>query len=267
MATLPLPERSTRLHFKGLRRIGALVLREMSTTYGRNPGGYIWAILEPAAGIALMTLIFSLAFNTPALGTNFAIFYATGLIPYMMFSEITNKLAQSINFSKPLLSYPAINAFDAIFARFILATVTQLLVAYLILFGIMLSYDTQLVPNLTAVVEAYAAVSMLSFGVGVLNCFLVTRFPVYQRIWGIMMRPMFLLCGIVFLYDQIPQPFQGILWFNPLVHVVGMSRAAFYSSYDAAYVSGVYVAGFSLVCLLIGLALLLRFHRFLVSEA
>jgi capsular polysaccharide transport system permease protein len=254
------------MNFLGIRRIVALMLREMSTTYGRNPGGYIWAILEPTAGIALLTAIFALAFASPALGVSFPIFYATGLLPFLMFSEITNRLAQAINFSKPLLAYPAINAFDALIARFILSTLTQLLVAYLLLFGIMTFYETQLIPDLGAVVEAYAFVAFLSLGFGVMNCFFVTRFPIYQMMWGIMMRPMFLLCGVVFLFDQVPQPFRDWLWYNPLVHVVGMSRAAFYVNYDAEYVSQGYVLLISCLCLLVGLICLLRFHRYLVNE-
>ena len=29
------------------RTISALIMREMQTTYGRSPGGYLWAVLEP----------------------------------------------------------------------------------------------------------------------------------------------------------------------------------------------------------------------------
>ena len=42
------------------RAIGALILREMSSSYGRSPGAYVWAILEPVAGIALLSLVFVL---------------------------------------------------------------------------------------------------------------------------------------------------------------------------------------------------------------
>jgi capsular polysaccharide transport system permease protein len=34
-----------------MRTIVALIMREMATSYGRSPGGYIWAIAEPVAGI------------------------------------------------------------------------------------------------------------------------------------------------------------------------------------------------------------------------
>ena len=39
--------------FASLRCVIALMLREMATTYGRSPGGYLWVMLEPIAGIAL----------------------------------------------------------------------------------------------------------------------------------------------------------------------------------------------------------------------
>ncbi|SLN15352.1 Polysialic acid transport protein KpsM [Aquimixticola soesokkakensis] len=267
---LPLPQARTRkphrLLFPGGRRIGALILREMVTTYGRNPGGYIWAVLEPALGIALLTLVFSLTFASPALGRNFPIFYATGLLPFLMFVEITNKLSQSINFSRPLLTYPKVNVVYALLARFILATITQLMVVYILLIGIMLCWDTQLVPDLPRVTETYAVVALLALGMGTLNCYLTTRFPIYQRIWSIIMRPMFLLCGAVFLFDAIPDRFQNILWYNPLVHVVGMSRQAFYASYAGEYVSPLYVYLFSLTTLLIGLLLIRREEHFLINE-
>ena len=56
------------------RTILALILREMSSTHGKSPGGYLWMVLEPALGIALLSAIFSLGFRSPRLGTNFPIF-------------------------------------------------------------------------------------------------------------------------------------------------------------------------------------------------
>jgi capsular polysaccharide transport system permease protein len=56
-----------------------------------------------------------------------------------------------------------------------------------------------------------------------------------------------------------------LLWFNPLVHVVGQMRRGFYPTYEGAYVSPGYVLGLSAVCLLAGLLLLGRYHRDLVN--
>ena len=46
-------------------------------------------------------------------------------------------------------------------------------------------------------------------------------------------RPLFLLSGILYLYDSVPTAFQAILWWNPMVHVIGLMRSGFYGSYDA----------------------------------
>ena len=72
-----------------LRVLFALMVREMATKFGRSWGGYIWAIAEPLGGIMLLTVAFSFAFRKPPLGTNFALFYATGIIPFYLFSNVT----------------------------------------------------------------------------------------------------------------------------------------------------------------------------------
>lgn len=242
------------------------MLREMATTYGRSPGGYVWAVLEPVAGITLLTLVFSVAFRAPALGSSFPQFYATGMVPFLLFSGLTAKLAQSLNFSKPLLAYPAVTWLDALLARFVLNLMTELLVGYIVFSGIQILFDTRVIPDYTVIFQAYLMVATLALGIGTLNCFLVSRFTVYQQIWSIAMRPMFLLSGIFFLLGSIPQPYRDWLWWNPLIHVVGLMRRGFYPSYDAAYVSQFYVYGLSLTCLTLGLVLLRRFHRELLHR-
>jgi capsular polysaccharide transport system permease protein len=83
--------------FASLRAIGALILREMTATNGRSANGYLWAIAEPVGGILLLTVLFSLGFRSPPIGTNFAIFYATGLVPFMFYQSLSSKVAGAIS--------------------------------------------------------------------------------------------------------------------------------------------------------------------------
>tara|TARA_R110002049_G_scaffold117332_2_gene270537 strand:- start:120896 stop:121711 length:816 start_codon:yes stop_codon:yes gene_type:complete len=252
--------------FASLRTISALVLREMVTTYGRSPGGYLWAVIEPVAGIALLTLIFSAGFRAPALGTNFPIFYATGMLPFLMYNDLAGKVALSLLFSKPLMAYPAVTFVDAIIARFIVNLLTQVLVVYITFGGIMLIFDTRLLPDYPTIVTAFGLAALLGLGVGTMNCYLFTRFPVWQRAWSILMRPMFIISCIFFTFETIPQPYNDYLWYNPLVHVVGLVRRGFYSSYDGSYISVLYLLALSLGLLMSGLLLLRRHHRFLLND-
>ncbi|MEM7238462.1 MAG: ABC transporter permease [Pseudomonadota bacterium] len=262
----PLPSRPLRRRFASLRAIGALVLREMATTNGRSPGGYIWAVLEPAAGIALLSVVFAAAFRTPPIGISFPMFYSTGMLIFLMFNDLQNKIAQSLLYSRQLLAYPTVTFMDAIIARFALNLMTQLMVGYIILLGCMTLFETRVTPDLPVIVQAYALTALLAIGVGVLNCYLFTRFDVMQRAWSILMRPMFILSGIIFLFEMIPAPYADFLWYNPLIHVTGLMRRGFYSTYEAAYVSPLYVIGLSLVCLTLGLVLLRRHHRDLLTR-
>lgn len=266
LPTAPKGLHRTRRPLASLRTITALVLREMVTTYGRSPGGYVWAILEPVAGIALLSVIFSAGFRAPALGISFPLFYATGMLPFSMYSDISGKISLSILFSKPLLAYPAVTYLDAILARFIVNLLTQLLVAYLVLFGIMTFFDTQIVPNYPVIIMAFTLAAVLALGIGTLNCFLFVRFPLWQRTWSILMRPMFIISCIFFVFETIPQPYRDYLWYNPLVHIVGLMRHGFYANYDAPYVSLTYVLGLSMLCMMSGLLLLRRTHRMLVND-
>lgn len=253
--------RRHRRSFASLRTIAALVLREMSTTNGRSPGGYLWAILEPVASIALLTLVFSVAFRNPALGINFPLFYATGMIPFTIFTDISGKVAQALNFSRPLLAYPSVTFIDAILGRFIINMLTELMVAYLIFAGILLFFETRVILDLPRIGLSALLSGLLGLGVGTLNCFLFTRFPIWQQVWSILMRPMVIISCTFLLFGTIPQPFRDYLWYNPVVHVVGLMRAGFYANYDASYVSVPYVLGFSGVCMVMGLILLRRYHH------
>ncbi|MDZ4393503.1 ABC transporter permease [Cypionkella sp.] len=249
-----------RRRFASFRTITALVLREMATSYGRSPGGYLWAVLEPVAGIALLSAVFALLFRAPALGINFPLFYATGMIPFVTFSSVSAKLAQAINFSKPLLAYPSVTFLDAILARFILNMLTEIMVAYLVFTGILLIFETRVLIDLPIIAEALLLAGALALGVGTLNCFLFTRFPIWQQAWSILMRPMFIISCVFMIYNNLPEFLRGWLWYNPLVHIVGLMRRGFYSSYDAPYVSQGYVLGFSAVCLVLGLIFLRRYQ-------
>ena len=252
--------------FRTIRTVAALMLREMSTTYGRSVFGYLWAILEPVGGILLLTAVFSLALRTPPLGTSFPLFYASGLLPFGGYLAISGKLAQALRFSRPLLAFPAITYVDPILARFLLNGLTQLVVAALVFSSIILGARLDVILDYSSLITALAMVLALSFGVGVMNCFLFMRFPSWERVWSIVNRPLFFISGIFFMFEQIPEPYTSFLWFNPLIHVIGMTRKGIYATYNADYVSVFYVVGVSGALAVLGLLLLRRHYRDLLNS-
>ncbi len=248
------------------RAIGALILREIITTYGRSPGGYIWAILEPAAGITLLTLVFSVGFRTPPLGTSFALFYAAGILPLMMYTDISTKLAQTIQFSRALLTYPRVTFLDALIARFMLNFLTQMMVHFIVLGFILIFLKPTTTLDYSKIGQAYILTLALAMGIGTLNSFLTLAYPVWQTAWSILNRPLFLVSCVFFIFESVPQPYSDYLWFNPIVHIAGLMRDGFYPFYQPTYVSIAYPLAVAALTTMAGLFLLNRFHRDILDK-
>lgn len=253
--------------FKSGRVVMALMLREMSTTYGRSPGGYLWALLEPIGSIAMMTLILAvgLRIRVPSLGTNFPLFFATGVMPFMMYQRTQAKVANSLQFSRALLFYPGVTFVDAILARFLLSVLTQLMVTYIVMTGLLLIYDTRLMFDATPVILSLTLASALGLGVGTLNCYLFSLFPLWTSLWGILTTPLFFMSCILFVLEDLPAYARNVLWYNPLTHITGLMRQGFYPTYEATYASPVYVFSIAGVVLAFGLLLLGRHYRAIIN--
>lgn len=256
-----LPKASTNRKFASLRTIAALILREMSTTYGRTPGGYIWAILEPLAAILFLSLGFALVVRSPSLGSSFLLFYASGYLPFTLYMSISNMTAKAIRFSAGLLKYPSVTWVDALLARFLLNSATQILVGALLIGGILILEDAHAVFYAPPVLESLGLAMLMALGVGTVNCVLIGLFPIWDTVWSIITRPLFLASGVLFIYEDMPITAQKILWYNPLMHVTGLFRTGIFPTYSADYVSPLYVVTIALTLLTLGLILMGRFHR------
>lgn len=259
------PVRSSPRRFASARTIIALMLREMSTRYSRTPGGYLWNVLEPLAAILFLSLGFSLFLRSPALGTSFLLFYATGYLPFDMYGTLARSCGMAINFSRSLLRFPAVTWVDALLARFLLNSLTSILTSVLLLVGILAVTDSRTILDMPPILQAMGLAMLLGLGVGATNCVLMGMFPVWNVIWGILNRPLFIASGIFFLFDEMSPTAQAVLWYNPLIHIVGLMRTGFYPTYTAAYVSEIYVLVVSLSLLTLGLILLGRYHRDLIN--
>ena len=244
-----------------LRTISALVLREMASRYGRSPGGYMWAVLEPIGVIAILSLGFSLLMRSPPLGSSFVMFYATGFLNFNFSASMSTTRARSLRFSRSLLAYPIVSWMDAILARIILNGLTSLLVAYIVLTGVVMVTGEVVELKMGAILLSFVMAASFGVGVGLVNCVLIGFFPVWGTVWSVVTRPLFLISGVIFIYDDFPPNIQAILWWNPLIHASGEMRYGFYPMYEASYASPLYVFSVALSLIALGLVLVRRYNK------
>ena len=71
--------------------VKALFLREIKTRFGKYRLGYLWAALEPMAHMLIMLAIFGYVMHRTMPDISFPVFLINGIIPFFVFSNITNR--------------------------------------------------------------------------------------------------------------------------------------------------------------------------------
>jgi len=244
--------------FRTARVIMALILREIGSRDSRSSLGFLWSFIEPIGTVMLLSVAFAIVSKNPRLGTNFPLYYVTGVVPFHIYSQVGAKVASSIRFSRQLLGFPSVTVIDALFARFILNYVINLLVFVCLVTMVIWWYDLRITIDIEAAALGLIMAGCLALGIGTFNSVLFMAWPAYENIWGIVSRPMFLMSGVIFLIDDLPDPIFNILWWNPIAHVVGQMRHAFYPGADESWVDPSYVFLVCAVTFLIGLVTLRR---------
>lgn len=237
------------------RVVAALLIREIAARFGSKPGGYVWALLDPAAHVLLLTIAFQAIARAPALGVSFPLFFATGYVAFQFYQAMTSYLNGAVRANKSLLNYPSVAPIDTVVARYFLQFGTTAMVAVVIL-GVIVAW-MRVPPELSwpPILEAAFVGSVLGLGIGLINNVMFVKYPLYEKVFGIVNRPLMLISGIFFLPDAIPHPYREILLLNPLTHVIMRFRTGFYDEYRAIGLDMSYAHMFAFLTLFFGMLL------------
>jgi capsular polysaccharide transport system permease protein len=241
-----------------LRVVRALLRREMTTRYGRSAGGYFWAVAEPVGMVCMLALVFSAVTHVPPLGGSFIAFFGVGYIGFTFYRATAETMSSSLTSNWPLLRFPNVNPYDAIIARLILQALTNIAVALVVIVGAFALTQEPVRLDHLQIVAAFGAATLLGSGVGMCNAVLFMISPLWQRVFPILNRPLFLISGVFFLVEDMPTDVQTALAFNPLVHVIGALRHAIYPVYHVRHDILLFPALVGLGLVLVGLLLMRR---------
>lgn len=234
------------------RVVGALLLREMR---GRSRLGYLWAVLSPIFHLILLTALFTAIKHRPApLGESLALFLATGLLPYKLFTGLSGRTHSAIRGNEPLFAIPVIKPIDPVLARIMLEALTFVCVCFIVFTGLA-AMDLGMAPRQPIELAcAFFALGLLGTGIGVFNAAVARLFPVWERVYAVLTLPLFITSGIFYVPDLLPQKIRDVLVWNPVLHGVEWFRSGFYDDYGHLTLDRGYLLECGLAALLIGLA-------------
>ncbi|KAA8729081.1 ABC transporter permease [Ewingella americana] len=235
--------------------IKALFLREIKTRFGKFRLGYLWAALEPMAHMLIMLAIFGFIMHRTMPDISFPVFLINGIVPFFVFSNITNRSIGAIEANQGLFNYRPVKPIDTIIARAILEAMIYAVVYVLLMVIVGLAGEEFEVTKMVTLVLVWVLLVILSCGIGLIFMVVGKTFPETEKFLPILIKPLYFISCIMFSLHNIPKDYWPYLLWNPIVHVVELCREAVVPGYISEGVSLNYLAFCALVALFVGLAL------------
>lgn len=237
------------------RVIGALLLREIITRYGRHGVGVLWIILEPmmfTLGVATLWTLAGLHTLTDIPVIAFAV---TGYSSVLVWRNAASRCSKAIEPNLSLMYHRNVKVIDIFISRILLelvgatASLTVLTVFFAFL-GVMNWPE-----DITLVLSGWLLLSWFALALGFLVGAISERSETFERVWHVITYLMFPLSGAAFMVHWLPDAGQrAVLWF-PMVHGVEMIRHGYFGNIVHTYENSTYFILVNLLLTLVGLAL------------
>lgn len=237
------------------RVIAALLLREIRTRFGRARIGYFWAIIEPIFFVIILSALFSAAGRTAPVGTSMVMFFLTGLLTFFLYRNLSNRIGAALNNNRAILTYPIVKEIDTIIARGLLEIFTFLFSAIVIFIAALMLDIAHFPSRLPQIALGLLFLTILGFGVGMINAIISQFSTTWKNINNLMNRPMFFISGVFFVPENLPPAAREFVLWNPIVHGVTWVRYGYYPNYRASSLDIEYLMGWAFAVLLIGFML------------
>lgn len=235
--------------------IFAVFIRELNTRFGQYRLGYFWAVLEPLAMVAVLSSVRVLLGASAIAGLSFPVFFATGVIAYLLFSHITTTSLNAVESNLGLFSYQRVKPADVFTARALLELLIALGTACIIFPGLHYIGFTYSWNDTLKVIAVVFCLFLFSCGVGLTACILGPLWQESKKVVPVLIRPLFFISGVFFPANALPDSVRGYALFNPLLHVTELLRGAMFNEYQSQEGSLFYLFLCSIGTLLFGLGI------------
>lgn len=236
------------------RVVGALVRRDLRTRFGRTIFGPLILLAWPLSHALFLMALYALTRRLSPVGTDAAVFFATGVLPYVLFLYPARSIMVfSIFVNRPLLQIPIVKPFDLLAAQ----TVGQIIISFWVtaLFGLILFiFGIDVVPRRPeeAIFATFATI-YLGAAIGCLGGVLYALIRAWLAVQILALIVMYFTSGALFVPEMLPQKARDAIWFNPLFHCVEWFRAAYYDYYSYGMLNRTYLLSCATALLLLAL--------------
>lgn len=248
------------------RVIHALMLRELTTRFGRENIGFLWIMVEPLLFAGLIALLWRVTKGPFEHGVDIVAFVISGYIPMVLFRSSVNRAVNSFTANGSLMYHRQIKILDLILVRFLIELIGHMM-AYFFIYIALRAFD--LFPPLYDI--GFLLLGWLYFSLFTLSVTLVIAplsemSEAIEKIIPVTNYMMIPFSGAFFLVGSLAPNAANAALYSPPVHAMEMMRyGVFGPSIDAQF-DFMYPLTFCLPCMTLGLVLCRSVRKRLVVE-
>lgn len=237
------------------RVIGALLMREIITRFGRHNLGFLWLFAEPMMFTLGVTILWNLVGANHGSNLPITAFAVTGYSSVLVWRNTVSRTTTAITPNLSLMYHRNVRVID-IFASRILLEISGATISFSILSLIFVAIGWMEPPE--DILKVFCGWLLLAwFGTSLALAIgaLTERSELVEKIWHPISYLLFPMSGAAFMVDWLSPAFQKVVLFLPMVHGVELLREGYFGSAVHAHYDIAYTAIFCLCLSAIGLSL------------
>ncbi|MCS4534526.1 ABC transporter permease [Neisseria montereyensis] len=243
------------------RVIGALLMREIITRYGRNNLGFLWLFVEPLMLTLLIVFLWKFLRADSVSSLNIVAFVLTGYPMAMMWRNTSNRTIGAISANISLLYHRNVRVLDTIISRTLLEVAGATIAQVVIMAGLIAIRWINVPNDIFYMLLAWLLMALFAFGLGLIICSIAFKFDSFGKIWGTLSFILMPLSGAFFFVSSLPVQAQKYLLWVPMIHGTEMFRHGYFGSSAGTMENPWYLLLCDLVLLFVGLTMVAGFSK------
>jgi capsular polysaccharide transport system permease protein len=246
--------------------ISALMIRELTTRFGRENIGFLWIMAEPLMFGGLVSIMWRVIKGPSEHGIGIFAFVVSGYIPLTLFRHVVSRSISVFVANGSLMYHRQIRVLDFVLVRFIIEFVGGMM-AYLFIGILLFSFGLFPVPySMSALIGGWLLYSLFTLSLAFVIAPLSEMSEVLEKIVPVTTYIMIPVSGTFTMVQWLPPAARQYGGYSPFISGVELMRYGLFGDLVTPYYNISIALGATMVLTVIGLALCRKVRRTLVIE-
>ena len=224
------------------RIIGALLMREVITRYGRHNIGFFWLFVEPMIFTLGVTALWTAVQSSHNVRLPIVAFAVTGYSSVLLWRNMPNRLVGAVGPNLALMYHHNVKVFDVYAARLALEALgASISFSVLTLCFVAMGW-MQWPEDVGKVLLGWFMLAWFGASLALLVGAISERTEIVEKVWPPLTYLIFPLSGAAYMVDWLPAAAQNAVLYLPMVHGVELLREGYFGSAVRAHYDMVYMA-------------------------